>query len=79
MYAQAADAEDKALADLDASKTRTFGIAAVSAVSLYYKATSFTRAEEVAGRRLAFDSLPAFAKEQLRVLLQSIRSEQVRR
>ena len=78
LYARAADAEDKALADLDASKTRTLGISAVSAVSLYYKAASFARAEEVAARCLAFDSLPAFAREQLRVLLQSIWSEQVR-
>ncbi len=78
LYARAADAEDKALADLDASKTRTLGISAVSAVSLYYKAASFARAEKVATRCLALDSLPAFAREQLRVLLQSIWSEQVR-
>ncbi len=73
LYAQAADAEDQALANLDVSKTRTLGISAVSAASLYYKAASFARAEEVAARWLGFDSLPVFAREQLRLLLQSIR------
>ena len=76
LYARAADAEDQALADLDMSKTRTLGISVVSAASLYYKAGSFARAEEVAVRWLGFDSLPAFAREQLRTLLQSIWSEQ---
>lgn len=78
LYARAAEAEEKALADLDTSKTRTAGISAVSAVSLYYKAARFANAETLAIRWLGFDSLPAFAKEQLRSLLQSIWSEQVR-
>lgn len=78
LYARAADAENKALADLDASKARTVGITAVSAAALYYKAKDFTRAEEVAGHWLGFGALPAFAKDQLRSLLQSIWCEQVR-
>ena len=78
LYARAAEAEEKALADLDTSKTRTVGISAVSAVSLYYKAARFASAETLAVRWLGFDSLPAFAKEQLRNLLQAIWSEQVR-
>ena len=78
LYALAADAENKALTDLDTSKARTIGITAVSAAALYYKAEDFTRAEEIAGHWLGFGSLPAFAKEQLRSLLQSIWCEQVR-
>lgn len=78
LYAQAADAEDKALGTLDPSKTRTIGISAVSAASLYYKAANLARAEEVAGHWLGFATLPGFAREQLRSLLQSIWAEQVR-
>ena len=78
LYAKAADAEELAIADLDIAKVRTLGISAVSAVSLYYKAAKFERAEEVAARCLGFSTLPAFAREQLRNLLQSIWSEQTR-
>lgn len=78
LYAQAADAEDKALCTLEPSKTRTIGISAVSAASLYYKAAHLARAEEVAGHWLGSSALPGFAREQLRSLLQSIWAEQVR-
>ena len=79
LYAQAADAEDRALDALDLSKTRTIGISAVSAASLYYKAANLSRAEEVAGHWLGHGSLPSFAREQLRGLLQSIWAEQSRK
>lgn len=75
LYARAADAEHEALTDLDASKTRTSGITAVSAASLYYKAGELERAERVAGHWVGVDYLPSFAKEQLRGLLQSIWAE----
>ena len=78
LYARAANAEELAVADLDTAKVRTLGVSSVSAVSLYYKAAKFDRAEEVAARWLGFDALPAFAREQLRNLLQSIWSEQTR-
>ncbi len=85
LYARAGDAERQAVEELDATKTRTIGISSVSAVSLYYKAALFDRkaalfdrAEETAYRWLRADSLPAFAKEQLRYLLQSIWSERTR-
>lgn len=77
LYGRAGRAEDQALADLDLSKTRTLGISAVSAVSLYCKAAEFKRAEEVANRWLAFDSLPEFAEKQLRDLLEVIWNEEV--
>ena len=78
LYARAADAEELAVANLDTAKVRTLGISSVSAVSLYFKAAKFERAEEVAARWLGFNPLPAFAREQLRNLLQSIWSEQTR-
>ena len=76
LYAQAADAENKALGALDPSKTRTIGVSAVSAASLYYKAANLPRAEEVASRWLGFATLPEFAREQLCSLLESISAEQ---
>ena len=74
LYARAADAEERAIEDLDRSKTRTVGISAVSAAALHYKAHQLARAERAAIRWLGFDGLPAFAREQLRLLLQSIRA-----
>ena len=76
LYALAADAEECAIADLDRSKTRTLGISAVSAASLHYKAHQLARADAVAIRCLGFEALPAFARDQLRLLLQSIWSGQ---
>ena len=72
LYGRAADAEESAVADLDQSKARTLGISSVSAASLHYKASQFARAEAVAFRCLGFEGLPAFARDQLRLLLQSI-------
>ena len=43
-----------------------------------HEANQLARAESVAARRLGFEAFPAFAEDQLRVLLQSIRNEQVR-
>lgn len=77
LYLRAADAEERAIAALDRSKTRTLGISVVSAASLYYKACEYERAEEVAARWLP-DQIPGFAKDQLRALLQSVWSELVR-
>lgn len=78
LYANAAIAEKKALAELDASKTRTIGISAVSTVSLFYKSVQLEIAEQIAFRWLGAGTLPPFAVEELRSLLQSIWSEQVR-
>ena len=78
LYAQAAEAEALALDQLDPSKSRTLGICAISAVSLYFKASRFQQAESLAYRWLASEHLPAFAPDPLRGLLQSIWSEQVR-
>ena len=78
LYAKAAEAEERALEDLEPSKLRTVGVSAVSAVSLYLKADRLASAESVAYRWLTNEQLPAFAAEQLKALLQSIWSEKVR-
>lgn len=78
LYAQAAQAEADALQDLEPSKARTYGISAVSVVSLYFKAAQWHDAETMACRSLASQHLPDFASDQLRGLLQSIWSEQIR-
>ena len=78
LYARAADAEENAISALDPSKVRTLGISAVSAVSLHYKANQLTHAETAAIRLLGIDALPAFARDELRFLLQSVWSERVR-
>ena len=77
LYLRAADAEFRAIAELNPSKARTLGISVVSAASLYYKATQYARAEEVAARWLS-EAIPPFAKDQLRSLLQSVWAEEVR-
>ena len=86
LYAKAAEAEDKAVAALNPSNKRTFGITTVSAVSLGLKAARcdhhdatrahrFARAEEAAQSWLNCGGLPDFAEDQLRSLLLSIRTQ----
>jgi hypothetical protein len=76
LYAQAAQAELLALADLDRSKTRTLGITVVSAVALSYKTQAFHQAEQIAYQWLATDSLPPFAVQARRELLLDIWQQQ---
>lgn len=75
LYAKAAELEQQALAALDASKTRTKGITAISAVSLWYKATAYERAEQLAYAMLADPMLADFARTDLRNLVQAIWTE----
>ena len=77
LYLHAAQAEARAIDALDQSKARTLGISAVSAASLYFKAAQYAEAEVVAARWLA-GPVPSFAKDQLRLLLESVWAEQVR-
>jgi hypothetical protein len=71
-FRKAAEAEIKALDDLDHSKARTLGITVVSAVSLWYKAGEFLQAEQLAMKFLSSGLLPQFATSQVRQLIQSI-------
>ena len=77
LYLRAAQAEAQAIEALDPSKARTLGISAVSAASLYFKATKCDEAESLAARWLA-GPVPSSAKHQLRLLLESVWAERVR-
>ncbi|MDG2989935.1 hypothetical protein L3556_03150 [Candidatus Synechococcus calcipolaris G9] len=78
LYRLAAEAETRALDNLDVSKARTIGITAVSAVSLYYRAKEFALAKRIAHKWLATEFLPSFAIDDLEDLLQVIRYEESR-
>ncbi len=78
LYAEAAKAEASALMDLDATKKRTLGVTAVSAVALWCKAREFAEAQKLAHQVLSAFELPGFAREQLQGLLQTIWSEEIR-
>ena len=76
-YAQSAEAEERALGELDPSKTKTYGITAVSTASLYFKARRLADAERVASASMKFDQLPYFARHQLEHLVQLLHLVQV--
>lgn len=77
LFADAAKAELLALKHLSASeKPRTFGVTAVSATALLYKAEQRREAEQFAHSMLGQPGLPDFATDQLREILQSIWNEQ---
>jgi hypothetical protein len=79
LFRRAAEAESKALEELDPSKSRTLGITAVSTVSLWFKADELLEAERAAMMWLSSDRLPLFAVHQLRQLVQSIWTRQTMR
>ena len=72
LYAKAAQAEERALREVDQAKSRTYGITAVSMVALYYKAGQSGAARILAQRCLSSDGLPGFARRQLDDLLDTI-------
>lgn len=77
LFAKAAVEEVTALRCIKVEeKPRTYGITAVSAVALSYKAGELLQAERLAHSILAAEALPAFAVDQLRELLQTIWNEQ---
>ena len=78
LYARAADAEERAIADLDMAKRRTLGISVVSAAALHCKAHDFAKSQAVAYAWLAKAVLPDFAVNQLRTLLETIWAEDLR-
>ncbi len=78
LYLRAAEAEARALRQLDPSKQRTRGITAISTVALWYKARQDAAAEHLAYELLVTGNLPPFAVEQLQALLQGIWSERAR-
>ncbi len=76
LYAQSAQAERLALAELDPTKTKTLGITVISAVALSLKANELRQAEQIAYHWLATDALPPFAIPRLRELLLDIWQQQ---
>ena len=74
-YVCAALAEKRAFEQIDAAQSRTRGITAVSAVSLYYKSGEFGAAESMAQRMIRAPHLSRFALVQLHELLRGVRCE----
>jgi len=75
LYKAAAEAEAEALKLISSDKIRTLGITAVSSASLYFKADENDLAENLAMNCLIQPGLPAFAKEQLHTIVQTIWNE----
>lgn len=76
LYRMAARHEAAALKECDPTKARTFGITAVSAASLWYKAGDFDQAKRTAYQGLANVTTPIFAMDQLQTILQRIWHEE---
>ncbi|MGK5024215.1 hypothetical protein [Janthinobacterium sp. RB2R34] len=72
LYGKAADAENQALLEVDLGKTRTLGITAVSAASLWFKAGAFKKAAQLCFLMLGRGDMPDFASAQLQALVQAI-------
>jgi hypothetical protein len=75
LYREAAKFEERALYQVDASKARTRGITAVSAVALWFKAAEYALAKRLADIMLADQSIPDFARKQLKDLVQAIEAK----
>lgn len=78
LYRQAAEFEQEALSLIDNSKTRTLGIIAVSATSLWFKAKEYEKAQQLSYLILHKYNLPPFALQELQLLLQTIWTEQTK-
>ncbi len=76
LYAKAAQVEELALQEVELTKFRTYGITAVSAVSLHFKASEWEMARNLAYRCLGSGRLPNFAYRQIEELIDSIKIEQ---
>ena len=75
-YAEAAEFEQEALRCIPTSKPRTWGILAVSAASLLYKAKKHGEVERLLHSFLARDDIAHFARQQLKELLEVVLDEQ---
>jgi len=74
LYKKAAEAEENALREVGHEQRRTYGITAVSAVSLFLKAAEPQAARDLALRCLDSERLPDFAYSQMKELLDGIKS-----
>jgi hypothetical protein len=76
LYAKAAALEQQALREVPTSKPRTWGILAVSAASLLYKARKHAEVEIFLHSLLARSAIAPFARRQLKELLEVVLDEQ---
>ena len=76
LYAIAAQHEEASLDAIAPDKRRTYGIIAVSAVALRFKAAEFSEAKALAYRCLASQRLREFASQQIESMLESIERAQ---
>ena len=76
LYAIAAQHEEASLDAIASDKRRTYGIIAVSAVALRFKAAEFAESKALAYRCLASQRLPEFASQQIEDMLKSIERAQ---
>lgn len=60
LYGKAAEAENLALLEVDPTKTRTLGITAVSAASLWFKAGALKKAAQLSYLMLSRGDMPDF-------------------
>lgn len=77
LYVKAAQAEELALKEVEPAKSRTYGITAVSAVALHFKAAQWEQAHKLAHRCLGSGRLPKFAAQQMNELLDGIKAREM--
>jgi hypothetical protein len=78
LYENAAESELQALEHVELSKVRTLGVTLISAVSLFYKAKLYHRAESLAYQFLSTSQLLPYAQAEIRALLQAVWSDEAR-
>ena len=76
LYTIAARHEEASLDAIAPDKRRTYGIIAVSAVALHFKAAELAESRALAYRCLASQRLPEFASQQIEDMLKSIERAQ---
>lgn len=72
LYREAAEAEEAALAEIEAGKARTRGTIGVSAAALWYKAGDQERLERIARNLLSDGTLPGFARSALNEMVRDM-------
>src|SRR5271157_3002134 len=78
LFADAAKLEEQALRNLGPNQTRTLGITAISATSLWLKSREYSRTEQLAFYLMSLANLPEFALKELRTILQTVWHEQIK-
>ena len=77
LFAEAGMLEEQALRKLGPNQTRTLGITAISATSLWLKSREYAKTEQLAYQLMSSANLPEFARKELRAILQTVWHQQV--